>query len=305
MSDLNNIKKDASKVKEEFEQNIITGEEYDIISKSREFAVIKANELIQQSRSELDLTSTEMKIVNYLVSKIVPTDTELKTCTFSINEFCNTLGISSSSGGNYRYIKNALKRLADKSFWIKHKSGGITLFRWIDAPIINQNSGVVTLKLNDELQPYLLGLKEHFTRYSLLYTLNLKSKYSIQIYEIMKSYSNLKTVTLDLDELKQKLNAESYTNFKNFRIRVLEVAENEINEHSDIYIRWEGVKKGRKIIAIKFTIQEKYLMEDQDTFELQQANHDLLDKHLKVDETKQESVALKTAKRVKEAMETE
>ena len=52
-------------------------------------------------------------------------------------------------------------------------------------------------------------------------------------------------------------NVKSYANFKDFRIYVLEKAQNEINELTDINIQFEPIFKGRKVVKVKFKIQEK------------------------------------------------
>lgn len=61
--------------------------------------------------------------------------------------------------------------------------------------------------------------------------------------------SELKTI-LGIEKTKYKL----YGHFKN---KVLEIAEREINEKTDILIQIEEIKTGRKITAIKFLISAK------------------------------------------------
>ena len=70
--------------------------------------------------------------------------------------------------------------------------------------------------------------------------------------------------TIDLDELKQKLmveNVKSYINFNLFKTKVLETAQKEINELTDISIYFEPITKGRKTEKVKFTITTKTPME--------------------------------------------
>ena len=47
---------------------------------------------------------------------------------------------------------------------------------------------------------------------------------------------------------------KSYTRFPDFRRKVLEIAEREINELTDITISYETITKGRKVVKIKFDI---------------------------------------------------
>lgn len=46
-------------------------------------------------------------------------------------------------------------------------------------------------------------------------------------------------------------------NFKDFRRRVLEIAQREINEYTDLNVYFEPITKGRKVVQIRIHITEK------------------------------------------------
>jgi len=102
-----------------------------------------------------------------------------------------------------------------------------------------------------------LELKNNFTQYELLYTLAMKSQYSIRLYEILKSYEFKKTIIYEVDNLKQMLLAENYKLFGDFKRRVIDIAITEINNLSDISIEYELIKEGHKYVKIKFVIKLK------------------------------------------------
>ena len=92
----------------------------------------------------------------------------------------------------------------------------------------------------------------------------MKSAFSVRIYELVKSYAYHKCKTFEINELKRLLmvdNVKSYNNFKDFRRKVLEVAQKEINRLTDLNISYEPITKGRKVVKIKFIIQRKDIME--------------------------------------------
>ena len=149
-------------------------------------------------------------------------------------------------------VKQSVKTLADKSFWIKQDDGSELLLRWLQHAKIE--SGRIHSQSDQNMKPYLLQLKERFTRYELIYTLAFKSQFSIRLYEILKSYQWRHEVTLVLDELKVSMFAENYKNFKDFRNRVLDVAVREINQYSDITVNYTPITKGRKTVALRFEI---------------------------------------------------
>ena len=220
--------------------------------------VVKANELIQKSR--FNLTLQQQKIVLYLISRIMPTDEAFQEYEFSVADFCRMCGISETSGKNYQALKSAIKEIADKSLWIDCEKGE-TLIRWIEKPYINKQSGTIKIRLDADMKPFLLQLKKNFTEYELIWTLNFKSKYTIRLYELIKSihYRELETYEREytLTELRTLLDAENYDTYPNFKARVLEPAVKEINTASDKIVSYTPIKNGRSVERILFTIGTK------------------------------------------------
>lgn len=224
--------------------------------------VRKANDLIQKSR--FDLSLQQQKILLYLISQISPYDEDFKTYEFSIAEFCSVCGIS-DCGKNYNDLKAAIKEIRDKSVWVKMPNGKESLLAWIEKARIDGGSGTVTIRLDDDMKPFLLQLKENYTQYELIWTLNFKSKYTIRLYELIKSihFHDLETYTrsFPVDDLKRMLDAETYTEYRDFKRRVLSLAIAEINEHSDKIVTMNEVRHGRKVLEVEFTIASKGGME--------------------------------------------
>ena len=225
----------------------------------RHKTVRKANELIQKSRFSLSLQ--QQKIILYLISQISPQDEEFKQYEFSIPEFCRVCGIETESGKNYSDLKSAIKDIRDKSIWVTMPDGLESLIAWIEKAKINPGSGSVTIRLDDDMKPFLLQLRENYTQYELIFTLHFKSKYTIRLYELIKSihYHDMKAYTrkYGVDELKKLLDAEIYTEYRNFKQRVLTPSIKEINTYSDKVVTMEEIKRGRKVLAIEFTIASK------------------------------------------------
>ena len=76
----------------------------------------------------------------------------------------------------------------------------------------------------------------------------------------MEEYSFSYTV----EELRQRLNAESYTQYKNLKMRILEPAIREINAKSDIELEWvesPPARRGVRVLSIEFTVRPKAAVE--------------------------------------------
>lgn len=224
------------------------------VVEERDYKVVKANEIIQKAKFDLGLL--EQKTFCYAVSKIKPND-ELNTqYVFSINEYCDACGINRNSGKTIEEVKSALKKLRDKSFYLLDENGDYVLIGWLSKVRVSPKSGKITIKFDEDMQKYLIGLYKNYTQYSLLCILPMRSSYSIRLYELLKSFSGFNCKEFDIDDLQMKL-CSYYKRFPDFRRKVLEVSTKEINLYTDIEISWQPIKKGRKVVKVKFDIKKR------------------------------------------------
>lgn len=224
---------------------------------NRELSIYKSDEMIQKGRYNLSVQ--EQRTILYAISKIKPEDTYLTEYTFDINEFYQIIGWKNES---YTEFKAMLKGLSDKSWWAEIDDNGTeSVLRWFSTVKSNKRSGKVTVKFHEDMMPFLLQLTESdsfYTFYNLKYILPMSSKHSPRLYEILKSYQkNNMQWFFDIDELKKKMCCEHYKNFKDFRLRVLEPAVEEINKFTDICIDYDIKKDGRRVSKIVFYFDNK------------------------------------------------
>jgi plasmid replication initiation protein len=222
-------------------------------TKQQHGIVIKSNELIRKSRFSLSVI--EQRIVIYLISQIKPDDTERTEYEFDIKDFCEVCGIE------YYYnlfaLKDIIKSLRDKSVWIKLPNGAETTVAWIEKPYIYPGTGKVKIRLDRDMIPYLVQLKSNFTQYELMAILGLKSKFSIRLYEIFKSYEFAGKVEIDIEELRKMLMIENeYKKFYDFRRYVVDKAIEEITVFTDLNVSYTLIKDGRMVKGFEFTIEQ-------------------------------------------------
>lgn len=258
------------------------------LEKAREYIVSKSNQIVQKSR--YDFSVTEQRTIAYICSMIKPIEALDRAngvpfqleYQFNILDYCRICGIQ-KTGKFYEEVKSILKGLRDKSMWLTLSNGSETVVGWLDRVTTNKRSGLATIKIDDRLAPYLFDLQSKFLSYGLKNILNMKSQYSIRLYEMFKSYYDMKigqtdhrdkiekaynpksiSWTLEIDEFKKILMVESiksYSNIAEFKRRVLEPAQKEINELTDINIYYEYITKGKKTVKIKVNISAKKNME--------------------------------------------
>jgi plasmid replication initiation protein len=203
---------------------------------------------------------------------------------FEIADFTKMLGLE-MSGRFYTEVKDLLKGMISKVMWMTLEDGTETTVNWVQKAWTNKRSGKAKIRVDEDLVPYLFDLKARYLSYGLRNILVMKSHYSIRIYEILKAQYDMKIAQTDkrtepekkfnprtivwnigLDELKKKLmveNIKSYDDYSLFRIKVLEVAEREINELTDMNITATAIKKGRKTVGVEFKMTAKNRAEKQ------------------------------------------
>lgn len=219
------------------------------------YVVTKANALIS---ANYNLSLQEQKVVLTLASMVQPDDEEFKEYEFKIKEFMNLLEVDTKT--KYTEIPRITKELMRKVFEIKEGKDIIQL-AWLSSARYKIGEGLVILKFDSSLKPYLLQLKKLYTSYKLENILSLRSKYSLRLFEILKSNQFKKVWKIDLEELKELIgaNEKSYLVYQNVKNRIIIQAQKELKEKTDIYFDFEEIKTGRRVTSIKFYIHSNKL----------------------------------------------
>lgn len=223
------------------------------------YQIIKDNRLIQ--KATFDFTEMEMKCLNYTISKLKPNEliTENDYIEYSLNDLIKIFNIK-NQGSQYELIKQSLHNLRTKGKWVKienekeKKEKDLSFFRECEIDTTNKNNYIVRVQFMKEILIYLQNLKDKFTPQYLVYTLKLKGKYAIRLYELCKSYQNnyiddkeIYGFNFYIDKMRVKWCLP--TNYLNGEIkRILDKAMKEINKKTDIKISiYNAHKDGKKI----------------------------------------------------------
>lgn len=220
---------------------------------NKDYIVTKSNKLIN---CDYDLSLQEQKIILTLASMVQPQDTEFKEYEFRIKDFIKLLGLKTQT--KYTELPKITKELKKKVFEIREGKDLIQV-SWLGGVRYKTGEGILILSLDKGLKPYMLGLKEFYISYKLENVLSLKSKYSIRLYEVLKSNLFKKCIEIEIKELKKMLgvNEKSYNVYQNLKNKVIITAQKELNKITDISFEFEEIKTGRKVTSIKFIINSK------------------------------------------------
>lgn len=226
--------------------------------------IVKDNKLIEASYS---LSTMQQKVLIKAISTIEPNDTSKHIYKFSIKDFAEGVDLKNKKSV-YSQMKTVCSQLMDlKKIYIEKDNGDFTYINWVSSCEYISKDAVVEIEFSKKLMPYLIELKEQFTTYYIANVMQLKSSYSIRIFELLKQYEKLKKRRIPLDLLRLQLGTteknekgetirEDYELYGHFKTRVLLVAQKELKQKTDICFNFKEIKEGRKVVAIDFEIME-------------------------------------------------
>ncbi|WP_259046361.1 replication initiation protein [Salinibacter ruber] len=217
--------------------------------------VAKANDLIRARHS---LSTMEQRVLVMMVAKL-SRESEFPVQEIPIHEIAD---ISDIDGSNvYRAAQDICDSLVDQTVDIHDQSEEgnrrYTTYNCFSMCQYEEGKGVIRAKFNEDMRPFLLELKRRFTLYLVTVFLRLRSKYSTQIYELLKMRQGLSNLRMSIEEFRWKLGLEDkYQEFAQMKRRVIEQARGELKKRADIYFTYRVIREGRSAKEIQFYIHE-------------------------------------------------
>lgn len=222
--------------------------------------VIKSNPLSSLWRSELTLS--EFKVLDVYLARINSHCPERRQVEITKKEFENVFGISKF---NIKELDLRLEHLVGQAVRISdsdYKKG----FTWIslfeEARVDFDDDGVqkVYLECTQKAMKYFFSCDNlGYLRYKLRSINDMKSRYTYILFLYLEKHRNMGLEWVEsLENLKLFLNCEKdemYKEFKYFNQRILQRCQKEILEKTECCFSYEPIKKGRKVIDIRFKLE--------------------------------------------------
>ena len=218
--------------------------------------VVQHNALVN---AKFDLNTHEARLFLALLARLQRTDTAFSKCQLLVREIVPSTG----SNNVYDQVRRMLKDFASRTLTIEKlssdgrplKKPSFTVIPLLAYATYLEGEGMIEAQFNDLLLPYLLELRDNFTKAQLTELLKLKSANSYRIYWLLREYAAFGKRTIRLDELKAILGLDhEYDRFNNFRARILDRAQAELAA-TDLPFTYEAIKHGREVIEIKFSFK--------------------------------------------------
>lgn len=127
-------------------------------------------------------------------------------------------------------------------------------------PVIAKSTDNIVARIvfHENIIPYISQLKEQFTKLNLHDVFGFSSFYSFRFYLMMMQFRETGYLKISVDELRKSLNLENkYKATKDFKVRVVDTAIEEINEKSPYAVSYEFIQKGRTYTHLELRFKEK------------------------------------------------
>lgn len=221
-----------------------------------DYQVVTANDLIKGKQK---MTLREAQLLFIAMSQVVKQDKDFKTYITTVPELAEFLGVSSSN--LYRDIENICESLMKRVVKIKQDQNW-KMFHWINTA--EYNSGILTIRLSDDIQPFLLELVGNYTQTLLSTLLTFKSWYTARLYQLIvcertEHREEKEKWVLSIDEIREffDLSENEYVLAKDLIKNTIQRAVNELNQNDTVYIpSFEKLYKkhgrGRSLIGVSF-----------------------------------------------------
>ena len=208
-----------------------------------------------------NLTLPEFKILDTYLSRINSHLPEKRTVVFEKGELEELLGVDRirTEELDKRLVHLGTPIRIDDPTAKNKKFTRISLFEKAVAEQDSNGIWRVELTASTSAMKYFFNVEQlGYLRYKLRCITSITSRYTYIMFTYIESNRFRKTWTVDLDDLKHILNCENeeYSKqFKYFNRDVLKRIQKEMYEKTECRYSYTPVKKGRSVVAIKFTVE--------------------------------------------------
>ncbi|MGO5166680.1 MULTISPECIES: replication initiation protein [unclassified Candidatus Paralachnospira] len=208
-----------------------------------------------------DLTLAEFKILDTYLSRIDSHKPEKRTVIFEKGELEKLLGVKRIKTEE---LDERLKHLGtpirlDDNTAKNKRFARISLFEKAFAEQDDYGLWQVELTASQSAMKYFFNIENlGYLRYKLRCITSITSRYTYIMFIYLEANRFRKSWEVPLNELKEILSCdkeELYKEYKFFNQKLLKRVQKEMNEKTECRYSYEPIKKGRSVVAIRFTVE--------------------------------------------------
>ncbi|WP_461073507.1 replication initiation protein [Spirosoma horti] len=136
--------------------------------------------------------------------------------------------------------------------------------------IYNEGEGTMRVTIDPIMRGMLTNLKGgNYTTLGKESAMKVTGKYSKRLYEMISQWKDIGIFSITITELRSRLalvdtetGKELYSMIGMFMERVIDPSINEINQHTELLVRYELIKQGRKYTGLRFKISKNSIEQE-------------------------------------------
>ena len=228
----------------------------------KDFYVVTANDLIKGRQK---MTLREAQLLFIAISQVVYEDKDFKTYTTTVPELAKFMGIDENS--LYRDIKGICKSLCQRV--VEVQIGGENakgrkkweIFQWVNSA--KYDNGKLTIRLSDDIKPYLLDLEAYYSQTLLGTLMTFRSYYATRLYQYLLADTNERWGSVEewhftCEQLRElfRIEKKQYKLNRDLLRNTIEPAIEELGASDFAYV-WDyeehrGSGRGRPLESVSF-----------------------------------------------------
>lgn len=228
----------------------------------KDFYVVTANDLIKGKQK---MTLREAQLLFIAISQVVYEDKDFKTYTTTVSELAKFMGIDENS--LYRDLESICTSLCKQV--VKIQVGGENakgrkkwkVFSWVQSA--EYDDGKLTIRLSDDIKPYLLDLEAYYSQTLLGTLMTFRSYYATRLYQYLLAETNARWGSVEewhftCEQLRDLFQVGEKQYSRNYDLvrKTIKPALEELGESDFAYV-WDykehrATKRGRPLESVSF-----------------------------------------------------
>jgi len=228
------------------------------------YQVVTANDLIKGRQK---MTLREAQLLFIAISQVLFEDKDLKTYTTTVPELAAFMGIDENS--LYRDLESICTSLLQRV--VKIQIGGDNakekkkweIFQWVNKA--TYYDGKLTIRLSDDIKPYLVELEEHYAQPFLGSLMMFRSYYTIRLYQYLiavygQNKKRIEQWNFTCEQLRElfQIGDKQYPRNYDLVRYTIKPALKEMHETNLAYVsdyeEHRAAKRGRPLVSVSFKL---------------------------------------------------
>ncbi len=212
--------------------------------------VIKSNKLIGM---QTQLSLVQMKIFALVISRTLE-NPNTEYYRFSTKELMLSCNFGES---NYTALQKTTANMIKPVIFKGNEEEKQKQYPLLDGVVYDK--GTVDIAIHRLVKPFILDVATKYTKYYFENISFLNSIHSIRLYELLKEFEFRGARDFTLENFRFLLNIKEgmYSRPYDLKTKIIEKAQKEIEEKTDISFSYQEKKEGRQLVGFSFKIQAK------------------------------------------------